>query len=678
MKNLLIVESPAKARTIEKYLGKDFTVKASYGHIRDLPKGDQAVDIEHGYRPTYEIPEDKQSVVKDLQSDAQKAEQVWLATDEDREGEAISWHLAEVLNLSEEQQRRIVFHEITKPAIQQAIQQPRKIDMNLVNAQQARRVLDRIVGFELSPILWRKVRSGLSAGRVQSVAVRLIVEREREIMQFEPEAFFRVRAKLYPEEGNVFQAELSKRLQTIGAAQDLLDAAREATFKVASLEKKPVKRKPAPPFTTSTLQQEAGRKLSFPVGLTMRAAQSLYEAGHITYMRTDSVNLSQQARNDMERVIKQQFGEQYHKHRNFQTKNEGAQEAHEAIRPTDFGARNVGKDDAERKLYDLIWKRAVASQMADAELERTIVKVDIDNPQRPDLPQLTATGEIIKFEGFLKLYLESKDEDDAEENVQGLLPALREGQALNLQEMNATERFTQPPSRYTESSLVKKLEQLQIGRPSTYAPTISTIQKRNYVAQEDREGRERRYRILALNNGQVEQTEATEITGRERNKLFPTDLGMLVTDFLLEHFENVMSYSFTAEVEDDFDKIASGNERWQEMIDHFYRVFHPKVEQTAEQAERASGERPLGEDPETGKPVIARMGRYGPLVQIGTQDDPEKRFAGLRKNQRLETVTLAEALKLFELPRTVGRYEEHPITANVGRFGPYVFHRDKF
>lgn len=679
MKNLLIVESPAKAKTIEKYLGKDFKVEASYGHIRDLPKGDKAIDIQNGYQPTYEVPADKRDRVKELQKAAKEAEEIWLATDEDREGEAISWHLAQVLGLDPHNTKRIVFSEITKSAIQNAIKSPRTLDLNLVNAQQARRVLDRLVGFKLSPVLWKKVKAGLSAGRVQSVAVRLIVEREREITNFQPEPYFKLQAELWKSGDRPFKAELKQRLKEEREALAYLESSRGARFAVEELQKKPSKRKPAPPFTTSTLQQEAARKLSFPVGLTMRVAQSLYEDGHITYMRTDSVNLSNQALAAMDKVIKSEFGEKYHQFRRYKTKKGNAQEAHEAIRPTDFNKKVAGKDANAKKLYELIWKRAVASQMADAELERTVVTISVQPQEGGPLLPLTATGEIIIFDGFLKLYLESRDdEDDEDGKTQDLLPELKVGDELQINQMHARQRYTRGPARYTEASLVKKLEELGIGRPSTYAPTISTVQKRNYVVKEEKEGEERQYVVLTLQGREVDREVKTEITGRERNKLSPTDLGVVVTDFLSDHFKKIMDYSFTAKVEEEFDKIAEGDLAWNQMIDHFYQPFIEQVSVTEEQAQRASGERHLGTDPETGKPIIARIGRYGPLVQIGDAEDPEKRFASLVKGQRLETITLQEALKLFELPREVGTYEEEPMEANIGRYGPYVKHKGKF
>ncbi|MCE3008747.1 MAG: type I DNA topoisomerase [Bacteroidetes bacterium] len=674
-KHLLIVESPAKAKTIEKYLGDDYQVEASMGHIRDLPKGNGAIDTEHDFEPKYEVSSDKREVVNKLKRLAKTAQKVWLATDEDREGEAISWHLLQELGLDLHNTPRIVFHEITKPAIQQAISNPRSLDMNLVHAQQARRVLDRLVGFELSPILWQKLKPGLSAGRVQSVAVRLIVEREREIMDFQSRGFFRV-VGTFEVAGKKLQAELKERFDTEAEARAFLEACRTASFVVADVQKKPAKRTPAAPFTTSTLQQEAARKLGYSVAQTMSLAQALYENGHITYMRTDSLNLSETALAASQQAIVQEYGERYHKRRTYKTKTAGAQEAHEAIRPTDLARRalpDMGRN--ENRLYELIWKRAVASQMADAELEKTTITVDIQGAGSQ--PQLQATGEVITFDGFMKLYLEHKDEEE-ESETQGLLPPLQVGQVLQLEQLTATERFTRASARYNEASLVKKLEELGIGRPSTYAPTISTIQKREYVVKENREGTVRSYQELTLAQGQVKQQQKTENTGAEKMKLFPTDLGMLVTDFLVEYFPDVFDYSFTAKVEQDFDHIATGGVQWNEMIRRFYGPFHERVNVTKASANRATGERELGVDPQTGKPLLVRMGKYGPLVQIGEGDDPEKRFASLQKNQRLETITFAEALDLFRLPRTVGTYEGKDVVAAIGRFGPYIRHNSKF
>jgi DNA topoisomerase-1 len=677
-KNLLIVESPAKAKTIEKYLGKDYKVVASMGHIRDLPKGNNAIDIANNFAPRYEVSKEKKDVVKQLKDLAHKAETVWLATDEDREGEAISWHLVEVLGLDLAVTKRIVFHEITKPAIEQAIAKPRFVDMNLVNAQQARRVLDRLVGFELSPLLWKKLKPGLSAGRVQSVAVRIIVEREREIAEFVPKVDFRITAQMQGHVGKPFAAELKQRPGAEADALAILQACVDAQFRVADVQKKPGKRSPAPPFTTSTLQQEASRKLSMSVTQTMRVAQTLYENGHITYMRTDSVNLSDTALQASKEAIIGQFGEAYHQRRTYKTKSAGAQEAHEAIRPTDFRAQHIpGLEGGEQRLYELIWKRAVASQMADAQLEKTTISIDILGP-RP-LPQLVASGEVITFDGFMKLYLESRDDDapEDEENA-GLLPPLKPGDDLTLLEMLARESFSRPAARYNEAALVKKLEELGIGRPSTYAPTISTIQKREYVVKETREGSPRKYRELLLRQGNIAQTTKTEQVGAEKNKLFPTDLGVLVTDFLVNYFPNVIDYSFTATVEEEFDIIANGKLNWEEMLRRFYGPFHERVQLTESSAERATGEKELGTDPASGKPVIVRLGRYGPLAQIGLSDDPDKRFASLQKNQRMETLTLEDALELFKLPRLVGDFEGKPVKAAIGRFGPYLQHNSKF
>jgi len=675
-KNLVIVESPAKAKTIEGYLGKDFKVASSYGHVRDLPKGDKAIDIENGFQPTYEVSPDKKEVIRQLKSLAKAAETIYLASDDDREGEAISWHLKEVLNLNEEKTKRIVFREITKSAINKAIDNPRQIDIDLVNAQQARRILDRLVGFELSPVLWKKIKAGLSAGRVQSVAVRFIVEREREIEKFKTTSAYKVTA-LFEAEGKAFGAELPKKFASLEEAEDFLQKCLEASFTVKTLEKKPAKKTPAAPFTTSTLQQEASRKLYFSVAQTMSVAQKLYEAGKISYMRTDSVNLSGEAMVGAEREIKSAFGAEFHKARKFTTKSEGAQEAHEAIRPTNFSVHETGNDRNEQKLYELIWKRAIASQMADAELEKTHVTIAVSNSPHT----LSANGEIIKFEGFLKVYLESTDdeEEDEEGSSKGILPPLKTGQDLQLNEMKARQSFTRPPARYTEASLVKKLEEMGIGRPSTYAPTISTIQKRNYVNKESREGTPRKYVEMKISNGKFERAEKTEITGADKNKLFPTNIAMVVNDFLVEHFPNIIDYTFTARVEKEFDEIAQGSQPWEEMIDNFYKKFHTKVEQT-ESISRAdvNSSKMLGKDPKTGKPVIARLGRFGPLVQIGDQEDEEKKFASLTKGQFIESITLEEALELFKLPRDVGTFEDKKIVAAIGRFGPYIRHDGKF
>lgn len=680
-KNLLIVESPAKAKTIEGYLGKDFLVKSSYGHIRDLVKTDDAIDTDNNFQQKYEVPSDKKAVVSELKKLAKSAEMVWLASDEDREGEAISWHLFETLGLKDDNTKRIVFHEITKPAILKAIESPRKIDYNLVNAQQARRVLDRLVGFELSPVLWRKVKPSLSAGRVQSVAVRLIVEREREINRFQAEPTFKIVAVLDTgtNKNSRFKAELPQRFATVEQAQEFLQACVQANFRVASLETKPAKRTPSAPFTTSTLQQEASRKLGFSVARTMQVAQRLYEAGRITYMRTDSVNLSETALRGAQAEITKAYGEQYHKKRQYRTKNAGAQEAHEAIRPTYFESHSIEGDHAEKRLYELIWKRAIASQMSEAAFEKTTAKIDISTRSEG----LVATGEVMKFDGFLKVYFESSDEEaddlDRDQPDNSLLPPLTEGQSLELDSMQATERFSRPPARFTEASLVKKLEELGIGRPSTYAPTISTIQNRGYVVKEDRDGKERSYRILLLDNGDVSSQTKMEITGAERNKMFPTDIGVLVNDFLVQHFKGIVDYNFTAKVEKEFDEIAQGYKEWTEMLSNFYGPFHAEVQDTLDNADRATHERTLGTDPASGKPITVRVGRFGPLVQIGAAEDEEKpRFASLRKGQMIETISLEEALELFKLPKKVGEYEGIEMTVAIGRFGPYIRHNSSF
>jgi DNA topoisomerase-1 len=679
-KNLLIVESPAKAKTIEKILGSDFEVKSCYGHIRDLEKEDMGIDIKNGYQPKYQISEDKQKVVKELRSLAKKSEDVWLATDEDREGEAISWHLCEVLGLDPYTTKRIVFHEITKPAIQKAVKNPRHVNMDLVNAQQARRVLDRIVGFELSPVLWRKMsmRNNLSAGRVQSVAVRLIVEREREINHFKATSSFKVEAFFSADDINkkkvTFKAEGPDKLKDAKGAEAFLNKCVGANYKVEDVQVKPAKKSPSAPFTTSTLQQEASRKLGYSVSKTMLLAQKLYENGHITYMRTDSVNLSETALESARTAITAQYGDKYHQQRVFKNKNESAQEAHEAIRPTDMTVMNAGDADTSR-LYELIWKRTMASQMADAQLERTIAKISISTTPE----QLTATGEVLRFDGFLKVYSEGRDEEDGEDENEGMLPPLASGQQLGFQRMVATERYSRPLPRYTEASLVKKLEELGIGRPSTYAPTISTIQARGYVEKRDKEGTKRDFEILTLENNNVSSKTSSENAGAEKSKLFPTDLGMVVTDFLREHFTKVMDYDFTANIETEFDRIAAGGKQWNKMIDEFYHPFHETVVHTTENAERAKGEHELGIDPESGKPVVARLGRFGPMVQIGAAEQEEKpRFAKLRANQSIETITLAEALELFRLPRNLGAFENEDVTVNIGRFGPYAQHAGQF
>ena len=680
-KNLVIVESPAKAKTIEGYLGKDFLVTSSYGHIRDLEKKNKGVDIENGFKPIYKISEDKKKVVTELKKLSKKAETVWLATDEDREGEAISWHLKEALELEEDKIKRIVFDEITKTAILNAIKNPRKIDYHLVDAQQARRILDRLVGFEVSGILWRKIRSRLSAGRVQSVAVRLIVEREREIDSFVPESRYKVVANFVVEYDNGnksnLKAELARYLKDEKEAEEFLKQCSVSDFIVDDVEKKPVKRSPAAPFTTSTLQQEAARKLYYSVSRTMLLAQRLYEAGKITYMRTDSVNLSDFAINAAGQAIKNDFGKQYLQRRQFKTKSKSAQEAHEAIRPTDFNKETVDGPKDERALYELIWKRAIASQMSDAEIERTTAKIKITGNK--DL--LTAKGEVIKFDGFLKIYLEDTDDENGDNGDDTILPPLKVGQKLEMKEIIATERYTRASARFTEASLVKKLEELGIGRPSTYAPTISTIQKRDYVHKEERMGTERGYKILTLNKKkEIKNEKKTEITGADKGKLFPTDIAMLVTDFLSQHFPQIMDYQFTAHVEDELDEIALGKMSYSKMLGEFYHPFHEKVEHTTETSERASGERILGVDPKTKKTVSVRMARFGPVAQLTDPNDPEAKpdYAGIRRDQKMELITLEEALELFKLPRVVGQFEEKEIVAAIGRFGPYLRHDGKF
>jgi len=681
-KNLLIVESPAKAKTIEKILGEDFEVKSCYGHIRDLEKGDMGIDIKNNYRPRYIVPEDKEKVVKELKSVAKKSGEVWLATDEDREGEAISWHLCEVLGLDPGTTKRIVFHEITKPAIQSAVTKPRTVDMNLVNAQQARRILDRIVGFELSPVLWRKmsVKNNLSAGRVQSVAVRIIAEREREINAFVPVSTFKIEALFTAKDVSgkavTFSAE-GKKQASAANAETFLQGCIGADYTVTDIQVRPGKKTPAAPFTTSTLQQEASRKLGYSVSRTMLLAQKLYESGKITYMRTDSVNLSELAMDAASSQIKSQYGQKYVQPRKFKNKNESAQEAHEAIRPTYMDAMTV--DDADcRRLYELIWKRTMASQMADAELEKTIAKIQISTNKE----ELTASGEVLKFDGFLKVYMEDRDEDevtDEEEGQEGMLPPLSVRQNLPLKEMKAIERFTRPQPRYTEASLVKKLEELGIGRPSTYAPTISTILKRGYVEKRDKEGIKRDFRILFLKNDKIEKLVEQENTGAEKSKLFPTDLGLVVTDFLKQYFDDIMDYHFTARIEEEFDEVARGNMQWSKMIDDFYNPFKKDVDNTIETAERIKGERELGIDAQSGKKVVARMGRYGPMVQIGDVNDEEKpRFAKLKNTQSIETISYDEAMELFRLPRNLGQFEDKDVTVNIGRFGPYIAHDGKF
>ncbi|MCD8043043.1 MAG: type I DNA topoisomerase [Tannerellaceae bacterium] len=679
-KNLVIVESPAKAKTIEKFLGKDFKVMSSYGHIRDLKEKEFGIDIENNYTPKYAVPSDKKKLVADLKAEAKKADLVWLASDEDREGEAISWHLFEVLKLNPEKTKRIVFHEITKNAILEAIETPRSIDINLVNAQQARRVLDRIVGFELSPILWRKVKPALSAGRVQSVAVRLIVEREREINQFVSEAAFRIIASfILPDGTTLLKAELNKRLKTKEEVNKFLEACKNASFTIDDITKKPVKKTPAPPFTTSTLQQEAARKLGYSVAQTMRIAQKLYESGLITYMRTDSVNLSNLALGTSKEEILKTYGEKYYKFRQYNTKTKGAQEAHEAIRPTYISNDEVNGTAQEKKLYDLIRKRTLASQMADAELERTTITIDISGQKE----KFTATGEVLVFDGFLQLYRESTD-DENEKEENGLLPAVKLKEVLSMQDITATERFTQRPPRYTEASLVRRLEELGIGRPSTYAPTIQTIQNREYVVKGDKEGTERTYTVISLKNSKITEAEKKETVGADRNKLMPTDIGTVVNDFLMEYFPHVLDYNFTASVEKEFDSVAEGEMEWTNAIDRFYKIFHPIVEATAAvKTEHKVGERELGIDPKSGKPVFVKIGRYGPIVQLGQafpddKEAPKPQFASLMKGQSIETITLEEAMKLFELPRTVGDFEDKTVVAAVGKFGPFIRHDGKF
>ena len=677
-KNLVIVESPAKAKTIEKFLGKDFKVMSSYGHIRDLQKKDFSIDTTKDYRPVYVIPDDKKELVKQLKAEAKKADIVWLASDEDREGEAIAWHLYEVLGLTAEKTKRIVFHEITKDAILNAIKNPRGIDMDRVNAQQARRVLDRIVGFELSPVLWKKIKPALSAGRVQSVAVRLIVEREKEIRNFQPEEYYRVTAVFSQnEKAQPIRAELNTRLKTKEEAQAFLEACAKSTFSVTELTVKPATKTPAPPFTTSTLQQEASRKLGFSVAQTMSIAQRLYESGLITYMRTDSVNLSELALSTTCKEIKDEFGDQYYKRRTFHTTSKGAQEAHEAIRPTYASNREISGTPQEKRLYDLIWKRTIATQMADAILEKTTVEISMSERKE----KFIATGEVVKFEGFLHVYKESNDEETSDDKAdESRLPALATGETLLLKESDATQRFTQQPPRYTEAMLVRKLEELGIGRPSTYAPTISTIQNRDYVEKGEKTGEKHRICTLSLSGGSIKESFKTESYGSEKNKLIPTDVGMVVNDFLQEYFPDIMDYNFTANVEEKFDHIAAGESKWNDEIAQFYDLFHPEVEKVSNlRLEHKVGERVLGVDPKTGKEVSVKIGRFGPLVQLGTADSTEKpAFASLRKDQSVNDITLEEALKLFELPRMLGTYEGDDVSAAIGRFGPYVKYGNKY
>lgn len=675
--NLVIVESPAKAKTIEKFLGEGFVVKSSFGHIRDLAKKNLGIDIENNFEPTYKVSSDKKTIVKELKDLAKEAKIVWLASDEDREGEAIAWHLYEELKLKEENTRRIVFHEITKEAITNAIKTPREIDINLVNAQQARRILDRLVGFELSPVLWKKIKPSLSAGRVQSVAVRLIAEREREINAFIPEEYYRAVANFLIEDGKkktVLKAELSSRFKNEEETLAFLDECSGAKFSVSDIVKKPLTRKPAAPFTTSTLQQEAGRKLGYSVSQTMTIAQKLYEAGKITYMRTDSVNLSSLAVDTAKKTIIEDLGEEYSKTRKFNNKSKGAQEAHEAIRPTYMDQKHVEGSDQEMKLYDLIWKRTLASQMADAKLEKTTISIAIDGSDK----KFQASGEVVVFDGFLNVYTESND-DEQESKESSLLPPINEGDILKTREITATQQFTNNPPRYTEASLVKKLEELGIGRPSTYAPTITTVQNRGYVEKESRDGRKRDYKVYTLIDTDLQDEIKTQITGTEKKKLFPTDIGLVVTDFLKEYFKDIMNYNFTAQAEEMFDTIASGNSVWQESISDFYTPFHKTVEETLENSERQSGEREIGVDPKSGRNIIVRIGRFGPIAQIGSQGDEEAPvFAGLKKDQSIETITLEEVLELFKFPRQLGEYEEKMVTIGIGRFGPYVRHNSKF
>ncbi len=674
-KNLVIVESPAKAKTIEKFLGKDYKVASSFGHIADLPSKELGVDVENNFEPKYIVDKEKKTLVKSLKELANKAETIWLASDEDREGEAISWHLFETLGLDKNKTKRIVFNSITKAAIQKAIENPREINYDLVNAQQARRVLDRLVGYELSPVLWKKIKPGLSAGRVQSVAVRLIVERERDIGEFTAVASFKISAEFTTKEGNVFSAKLNNTFATGQEAASFLKQNIGADFSVSDLDKKPARKSPAAPFTTSTLQQEASRKLYFSVSRTMQVAQRLYEAGHITYMRTDSVNLSGEAINAAKAAIISNYGKEYSAVRNYKGKSKGAQEAHEAIRPTDMMQQSPPLDNDQSKLYELIWKRTLASQMSDAELERTIVKIKASTHNE----EFSANGEVIKFDGFLKVYLEGKDEEDLSEEQEGMLPSMSVGEALKNNFITATERFTRPPYRYTEATLVKKLEELGIGRPSTYAPTISTIQNRGYVEKGTVDGTERGYTQMILEASELKEKSLTETVGSDKGKMVPTDIGMIVNDFLVSHFANILDYNFTAKVEKDFDEIAEGEEDWQKVMKDFYKDFHPNVLNVEENADRATGERVLGKDPKTGRQVAVRLGRFGPMVQIGTVEEEEKPlFASLLPDQSLNTITYDEAMELFQLPRKLGVYKDQEVEANVGRYGPYVRFGKKF
>lgn len=671
-KNLLIVESPAKAKTIEGFLGKDFTVKSSFGHVRDLSKKNLGVDVENGFTPNYEVSSDKKKVVSELKKLVKDAEVVWLATDEDREGEAIAWHLYEELFLKKKETRRIVFHEITKKAILGAVANPRNIDIDLVNAQQARRILDRLVGFEVSPVLWKKVKPALSAGRVQSVAVKLIVEREKEIEAFQKDVYFKVSA-IFEIDGHKIKATLSHKFANKEEAYAFLEKCKEKQFSISEVSKKPMKRKPAVPFTTSTLQQEASRKLGYSVSRTMSVAQRLYEAGHITYMRTDSVNLSDDALASMGTVIKNEYGEKYLKIRKYKTKSKAAQEAHEAIRPTYIEKKVVVDDRSQQRLYDLIWKRTIASQMSEAELEKTTIKI-----KSPEDYDFVAIGEVLKFDGFLSVYREGVDDEEKGEDS-GVLPPVSSGDLLSLLSAEALEGYTNAPPRYNEASLVRKMEELGIGRPSTYAPTITTIQSRGYIEKETREGIKQDISIVKLKEGEIKESTRKITVGAEKNKLFPTDIGNVVTDFLGEHFEQIMDYNFTAKVEEDFDQIAGGEVEWQNMLAEFYNPFHKIVGEVLEKSEKTTGERLLGNDPQTGKPVIVRIGRYGPMVQIGSADDDEKpRFSSLKKGQQMHNLTLDDALELFKLPRTLGDFEEKTVTVNIGRFGPYVRHDGNF
>ena len=678
IENLVIVESPAKAKTIEKFLGKDFRVISSFGHIRDLSKKNLGIDIENNFNPAYEIPKDKTKIVNELRKVAAESKNIWIASDEDREGEAIAWHLVNVLKLDLETTKRIVFHEITKEAISNAILDPRKVDMNLVNSQQAGRILDRLVGFEISPVLWKKVQPALSAGRVQSVAVRLIVEREREIISFKSESSFRVTAifdiQTKDNDSAILKAEASKRFSDEKEALKFVELCRDSVYTIGSISVKPGTRSPAPPFTTSTLQQEAYRKLGFSVAQTMAVAQKLYEAGRITYMRTDSTNLSSLALAKSKEVIVSEFGEKYSKPRQFKTKSKGAQEAHEAIRPAYLDNSTTPGNANEKKLYELIWKRTIASQMADAEIEKTTIAIDMNNSP----VTFQATGEVVKFDGFLRLYTESSDLENSEED-RYVIPPVKKGQNLSYNNVTATQKFTTPPPRYTEASLVKKLEELGIGRPSTYAPTISTIQNRGYVSREDRPGEKRNIKIISLSKGKISSSVKQEVAGKEKAKLFPQDIGMIVNDFLIENFSDIVDYHFTAEVEEQFDEIAEGNIKWTGMLESFYKPFHKTVTNTLEKKERKTGVRILGKHPETGEPVTVRMGRFGPVAQIGEAGNDEKpRYASLTKNQLLETITLDEALNLFKLPRKIGEYEGEELVAGVGKFGPFVRYKGKF